>query len=38
MALRQVLAERGLGREHMLDLLEAFRRDVTKLRYATGTS
>ena len=32
-ALRQVLAERGLGWEHMLDLLEAFRRDVTKLRY-----
>ena len=34
-ALRQVLAERGLGWEHMLDLLEAFRRDVTKLRYRT---
>ncbi len=32
-ALRNVLAERGLGWEHMLDLLEAFRRDVTKLRY-----
>jgi squalene synthase HpnC len=32
-ALRQQLAERGLGWEHMLDLLEAFRRDVTKLRY-----
>ena len=32
--LRDVLAERGLDREHMLDLLEAFRRDVTKLRYA----
>ena len=32
-ALRQALAERGLGWEHMLDLLEAFRRDVTKLRY-----
>ena len=32
-ALRKVLAERGLGWEHMLDLLEAFRRDVTKLRY-----
>ena len=32
-ALRGVLAERGLGWEHMLDLLEAFRRDVTKLRY-----
>ena len=34
-ALRQVLAGRGLGWEHMLDLLEAFRRDVTKLRYRT---
>ncbi|HXQ16863.1 MAG TPA: squalene synthase HpnC [Caulobacteraceae bacterium] len=34
-ALRKVLAERGLGWEHMLDLLEAFRRDVTKLRYQT---
>jgi squalene synthase HpnC len=32
-ALREVLAERHLGWEHMLDLLEAFRRDVTKLRY-----
>ncbi len=32
-ALRQALAERGLGWEHMLDLLEAFRRDVVKLRY-----
>ncbi|HEY1426580.1 MAG TPA: squalene synthase HpnC [Caulobacteraceae bacterium] len=32
-ALRGALAERGLGWEHMLDLLEAFRRDVTKLRY-----
>ena len=32
--LREVLAERGLGWEHMLDLLEAFRRDVTKTRYA----
>ena len=32
-ALRQVLGDRGLGWEHMLDLLEAFRRDVTKLRY-----
>ncbi|HEY1750773.1 MAG TPA: squalene synthase HpnC [Caulobacteraceae bacterium] len=32
-ALRAALAERGLGWEHMLDLLEAFRRDVTKLRY-----
>jgi squalene synthase HpnC len=34
-ALRHALAERGLGWEHMLDLLEAFRRDVTKLRYAS---
>jgi squalene synthase HpnC len=32
-ALREALARRGLGPEHMLDLLEAFRRDVTKLRY-----
>ena len=34
LALRRALAERGLGNEHALDLLEAFRRDVTKLRYA----
>jgi len=34
-ALRAVLKERGLGAEHMLDLLEAFRRDVTKRRYQT---
>ena len=34
LALRQALAERGLGADHALDLLEAFRRDVTKLRYA----
>ncbi|HEY0269791.1 MAG TPA: squalene synthase HpnC [Sphingomonas sp.] len=33
LALRRVLAERRLGHEHALDLLEAFRRDVTKLRY-----
>ena len=33
-ALRQVLDERGLGARDMLDLLEAFRRDVTKSRYA----
>jgi squalene synthase HpnC len=33
-ALRAVLAERGLSPVHALDLLEAFRRDVTKLRYA----
>ena len=31
-ALRRVLAERGLAPQHALDLLEAFRRDVTKLR------
>jgi squalene synthase HpnC len=33
LALRHVLDECGLGRAHPLDLLEAFRRDVTKLRY-----
>ncbi|HEY5237370.1 MAG TPA: squalene synthase HpnC [Rhizomicrobium sp.] len=33
-ALRAALAERGLPPEHALDLLEAFRRDVTKSRYA----
>lgn len=33
-ALRAVLAERGLSPVHALDLLEAFRRDVTKTRYA----
>lgn len=32
-ALRRVLSERGLSDSHALDLLEAFRRDVTKLRY-----
>jgi squalene synthase HpnC len=32
-ALRTMLAERGLSPQHGLDLLEAFRRDVTKLRY-----
>jgi len=32
-ALRQVMAERELDPSHALDLLEAFRRDVTKLRY-----
>jgi squalene synthase HpnC len=32
-ALRQVMAERHLDPIHALDLLEAFRRDVTKLRY-----
>ena len=31
--LRTVLAERGLSLVHALDLLEAFRRDCTKLRY-----
>jgi squalene synthase HpnC len=34
LALRQVLGARGLSCQHGLDLLEAFRRDVTKLRYA----
>jgi squalene synthase HpnC len=33
LALRAVLAERKLSSRHALDLLEAFRRDVTKLRY-----
>jgi hydroxysqualene synthase len=32
-ALRAILAERKLTSAHALDLLEAFRRDVTKLRY-----
>jgi squalene synthase HpnC len=32
-ALRHILADRGLSAVHALDLLEAFRRDVTKLRY-----
>jgi squalene synthase HpnC len=32
-ALRNALAERRLDKRHALDLLEAFRRDVTKLRY-----
>jgi squalene synthase HpnC len=32
-ALRDVLAQRGLSPVHALDLLEAFRRDCTKLRY-----
>lgn len=31
--LRRVLAEHKLAPDHALDLLEAFRRDVTKLRY-----
>ena len=34
LALRRVMAERGLDPIHALDLLEAFRRDVSKLRYA----
>jgi len=33
-ALHTVLAQRGLSNEHALDLLTAFRQDVTKLRYA----
>lgn len=33
-ALRTVLSERGLSTDHAADLLEAFRRDVVKLRYA----
>jgi squalene synthase HpnC len=33
-ALREVCASRSLPTSHGLDLLEAFRRDVTKLRYA----
>jgi len=33
-ALHDILAERGLTTDHAADLLEAFRRDVTKLRYA----
>jgi squalene synthase HpnC len=32
--LRRVLDARGLTHQHALDLLEAFRRDVTKTRYA----
>ena len=32
-SLRAILAARGLSLDHPLDLLEAFRRDVTKLRY-----
>ena len=34
LGLRAVMAERGLDNRHALDLLEAFRRDVTKTRYA----
>ena len=33
-ALRAALAAHGITNQHALDLLEAFRRDVTKLRYA----
>ena len=33
-ALRAILAERSLSEQHALDLLEAFRRDCTKTRYA----
>lgn len=33
-ALRRVLAENGLTNQHALDLLTAFRRDVTQSRYA----
>ena len=33
-ALRKALAERGLSNEHALDLLRAFRQDVTKQRYS----
>jgi hydroxysqualene synthase len=32
-ALREIMAARRLDPQHALDLLEAFRRDVTKLRY-----
>ena len=35
LALRRAEDARGLGPEHGLDLLEAFRRDVAKTRYAT---
>jgi hydroxysqualene synthase len=34
-ALRLVLKDRGLSEQHAMLLLEAFRRDVTKLRYAS---
>ena len=33
-ALRRVLADKGLSDQHALDLLTAFRRDVTQSRYA----
>ena len=35
LALRETMAERGLDRTHALDLLQAFTRDVTILRYAS---
>ncbi len=35
LALREVMAGRGLDRAHALDLLEAFTRDVTILRYGS---
>jgi len=34
LVLRRVLADRQITNQHALDLLEAFRRDVTKLRYS----
>jgi len=34
LALRKIQLERSVSAQHGLDLLEAFRRDVTKLRYA----
>ncbi|HEV2653026.1 MAG TPA: squalene synthase HpnC [Rhizomicrobium sp.] len=34
LSLRKTLADHALTNQHALDLLEAFRRDVTKLRYA----
>lgn len=37
LVLRGILKERGLSNQHALDLLEAFRRDVTKLRYENWT-
>lgn len=33
-ALRRIMVDKNLSEQHALDLLEAFRRDVTKLRYA----
>lgn len=35
LALRETMQERGLDRQHALDLLDAFRRDVTQRRYAS---